>query len=50
MNQEANINDGGEETSGAMAIDNEVFDKTHIKYISTLFSFVEPNVKHFCYT
>ena len=50
MNQEANINDGGEETSGAMTKDNEVFDKTHIKYISILFSFVQLNVKHFYHT
>ena len=49
MNQEANINDGGEETSGAMTINNEVFDETHINYISILFSFAQPNA-NFYYT
>ena len=49
VNQEANINDGGEETSGAMTINNEVFDETHINYISILFSFAQPNV-NFYYT
>lgn len=35
VNQEANINDGGEEASGTM--NNEVFDETHINSISILF-------------